>query len=79
LKSLGPSPSIFTHCKDRKWGGEGLANWAHTAWPSLSLSLSLDLQATQIRLALAKIYEEEQQWRLSAEVLCGIPMDSGQK
>jgi len=42
-------------------------------------SLSLDLQATQIRLALAKIYEEEQQWRLSAEVLCGIPMDSGQK
>ena len=41
--------------------------------------LSLHLQATQIRLALAKIYEEDQQWRLSAEVLCGIPMDSGQK
>ena len=36
-------------------------------------------QATQIRLALAKIYEDEQNWRKSADVLCGIPMDSGQK
>ena len=36
-------------------------------------------QATQVRLALAKIYEEEQSWQQSADVLCGIPMDSGQK
>ena len=37
------------------------------------------LQATQIRLVLAKILEEEHSWSRSAEVLCGIPMDSGQK
>ncbi len=37
------------------------------------------MQATQIRLALAKIYEEEEEWRQSADILCGIPMDSGQK
>ena len=36
-------------------------------------------QATQVRLALAKIYEDEQNWRQSADILCGIPMDSGQK
>ena len=37
------------------------------------------MQATQVRLALAKIYEEEGNWKQSADILCGIPMDSGQK
>ena len=36
-------------------------------------------KATQIRLTLANILEEEHNWSQSAEVLCGIPMDSGQK
>ena len=37
------------------------------------------IQATQIRLALSRILEDEQKWRESAEVLCGIPLESGQK
>jgi COP9 signalosome complex subunit 4 len=32
-----------------------------------------------IRLALSKIYEEEGLWRDSAEILSGIPLESGQK
>ena len=40
--------------------------------------VSFEEQATQIRLALATILERED-YRASAEVLCGIPMDSGQK
>ena len=41
--------------------------------------VSFEEQATQIRLALAQIQERERDYRGSAEVLCGIPMDSGQK
>jgi COP9 signalosome complex subunit 4 len=41
--------------------------------------VSFEEQATQIRLALATILEREHDCRASAEVLCGIPMDSGQK
>lgn len=41
--------------------------------------VSFEEQATQIRLALATILESEHDCRASAEVLCGIPMDSGQK
>ena len=37
------------------------------------------LQVTSIRLALSKILEAEEKWRASAEVLCGIPLESGQK
>ena len=41
--------------------------------------VSFEEQATQIRLALATILEREHDCRGSAEILCGIPMDSGQK
>lgn len=41
--------------------------------------VSFEEQATQIRLALATVLESQQDCRASAEVLCGIPMDSGQK
>ena len=41
--------------------------------------VSFEEQATQIRLALATILENERDCRASAEVLCGIPLDSGQK
>lgn len=41
--------------------------------------VSFEEQATQIRLALATILENEHDCRASAEVLCGIPLDSGQK
>ena len=41
--------------------------------------VSFEEQATQIRLALATIFESGHDYRASAEVLCGIPMDSGQK
>ena len=41
--------------------------------------VSFEEQATQIRLALATVLEAQQDCRASAEVLCGIPMDSGQK
>ena len=51
----------------------GCGSWV---WSVLTV---LNGQATQVRLALAKIYEEEQNWRQSADILCGIPMDSGQK
>ena len=42
-------------------------------------SYAVLIQATQIRLALSRILEDEQKWRESAEVLCGIPLESGQK
>ena len=45
----------------------------------LQTYLSLFCQVTSIRLALSKILEEEEEWRNSAEVLCGIPLESGQK
>ena len=41
--------------------------------------VSFEEQATQIRLALATVLESQHECRASAEVLCGIPMDSGQK
>lgn len=41
--------------------------------------VSFEEQATQIRLALATVLEEQHEYHTSAEVLCGIPMDSGQK
>ncbi|XP_064387913.1 COP9 signalosome complex subunit 4-like [Halichondria panicea] len=44
-----------------------------------SRSVSFEEQATQVRLSLSKILEAEQNWTESAELLCAIPMDSGQK
>lgn len=41
--------------------------------------VSFEEQATQIRLALGTILENEHNCRASAEILCGIPLDSGQK
>lgn len=41
--------------------------------------VSFEEQVTSIRLALSKILEAEEKWRASAEVLCGIPLESGQK
>lgn len=41
--------------------------------------VSFEEQATQIRLALATVLERQQEFRASAEALCGIPMESGQK
>ena len=41
--------------------------------------VSFEEQATQIRLALATVLERQQELRASAEALCGIPMESGQK
>ena len=41
--------------------------------------VSFEEQATQIRLALAMVLERQQELRASAEALCGIPMESGQK
>ena len=41
--------------------------------------VSFEEQATQIRLALATVLENQREFRASAEALCGIPMESGQK
>ena len=41
--------------------------------------VSFEEQATQIRLALATVLEGQQEFRASAEALCGIQMESGQK
>jgi COP9 signalosome complex subunit 4 len=41
--------------------------------------VSFEEQATQVRLALAGVLERQGEFRPSAEVLCGIPMESGQK
>ena len=37
------------------------------------------IKVTAIRLALSKICEEDHLWKESAEVLSGIPLESGQK
>ena len=41
--------------------------------------VSFEEQATPIRLALATVLERQGEFRASAEALCGIPMESGQK
>lgn len=41
--------------------------------------VSFEEQATQIRLSLATVLEGQQEYLASAEALCGIPMESGQK
>ena len=41
--------------------------------------VSFEEQATQTRLALATVLEEQHEPRTSAEILTGIPLDSGQK
>ena len=37
------------------------------------------IQVSSIRLAFSDILVEENEWRHGAEVLCGIPLESGQK
>ena len=37
------------------------------------------LQVVTIRQHLAKLYEEEHEWRSAASVLVGIPLETGQK
>jgi len=40
--------------------------------------VAFEQQVSQIRLALAKLYEEEEEWKEAAKVLIAIPLDSGQ-
>ena len=51
----------------------------YTSKHTLTTYMYMYLQVTSIRLALSKILEGEEKWRASAEVLCGIPLESGQK
>lgn len=41
--------------------------------------ISFEEQVASIRQHLADIYEREGQWREAAEVLTGIPLETGQK
>lgn len=49
---------------------------------SLSYAFTLppfSLQVASIRQHLASIYEKEEDWRNAAQVLVGIPLETGQK
>lgn len=41
--------------------------------------ISFEEQVASIRQHLAEIYEREQNWREAANVLVGIPLETGQK
>lgn len=41
--------------------------------------ISFEEQVASIRQHLASIYEREQNWRDAANVLVGIPLETGQK
>ena len=41
--------------------------------------ISFEEQVASIRQHLAQIYEREQQWREAANVLVGIPLETGQR
>lgn len=45
----------------------------------MTLILILFLQVAAIRQYLSNIYEREQSWREAANVLVGIPLETGQK
>eukprot|EP00794_Sanderia_malayensis_P012800 gene12800-14113_t len=44
-----------------------------------SRAISFEEQVVAIRQHLASLYESEQEWRLAANVLVGIPLETGQK
>lgn len=41
--------------------------------------ISFEEQVASIRQHLSKIYENQEQWREAAQVLTGIPLETGQK
>lgn len=41
--------------------------------------ISFEEQVASIRQHLAQIYEREQQWKEAANVLVGIPLETGQR
>ncbi len=41
--------------------------------------VAFEEQVSTIRIQLAKIYENEENWREAAKILVAIPLDSGQR
>ncbi|XP_019856749.1 PREDICTED: COP9 signalosome complex subunit 4-like isoform X1 [Amphimedon queenslandica] len=80
--SLVDAKSVLSFFAERipRIGKDIVKDVCHFALASIQPRIvSFEEQVTNIRLALSKIYEEDGQWSNSAEVLCGIPLESGQK